>query len=223
VRDVFQGGGEQARNPLQPKTFSGGSLDHRWRAIAPFVAGRSVLDLGCATGHWRDDWLHARIAGAASEVLGVDIDPTLCEQVKEKGFDVVLADAEELHLDRRFEVVHAGELIEHLGSPGALLESVKRHLAPGGVFLLTTPNAFGIANFVYRLGNRSVRMNRDHVCWYCEDTLRQLFDRYGYEVEVRFLAHETPGRVRRAAARVSRVGLPDRLRWNRLFAIATPR
>jgi SAM-dependent methyltransferase len=223
MRDVHQGGPDQARHPLQPKTFSKGNHEHRWNAIRPLVTGKRVLDLGCATGHWRPDWMHARIAGVADELVGADIDAKMCAAVREKGFDIIQADAEDFDLGRRFDVVVAGELIEHLGCVGGMLESVKRHLAPGGIFIITTPNPFAISNFVYRLGTSKVRVNRDHTCWYCEDTLHQLLDRFDYDVEIRYLPHETPGSVRRIAARVARTGLPLRLKWSQMFAVATPR
>jgi SAM-dependent methyltransferase len=223
VRDVHQGGVEVPKHRLQPKNFSSSSNAHRWAAIQPHVTGRSVLDLGCATGHWRDEWMHARIAKVATELVGVDVDAEMCAAVRAKGFDIVQGDAEDFDLGRTFDVVVAGELIEHLGNVGGMITSVKRHLAPGGSFVLTTPNPFASSNFVYRLGRSPVRINKDHTCWFCEDTLRQLFDRYDLDVEVRYLPHDTPGRVRAAAAKLSRIGLPDRLKWNQLFAVARAR
>jgi SAM-dependent methyltransferase len=214
---------EVPKHRLQPKNFSSSSNIHRWQAIEPIVIGRSVLDLGCATGHWRDEWMHARIAAVATEIVGLDVDADLCDAVRAKGFDIMQADAEDFDLGRTFDVVVAGELIEHLGNVGGMLSSVRRHLAPGGAFIVTTPNPFASSNFVYRLGRSTVRINKDHTCWFCEDTLRQLFDRYDLDVDVRYLPHETPGRMRSLAAKATRIGLPDRLKWNQIFAVARAR
>ena len=132
----------------------------------------------------------------------------------------MLADAGEIDLGRRFDVVHAGELIEHLDNPRAFLQAAKRHLRPDSRLILTTPNPFCVTNFIYRLGG-TAKLNRDHQCWYCEDTLRQLLDRNGFTtVELRFLRHETPGRLRSGASSLLRAPLPDRLAWNTILAVA---
>ena len=70
------------------------------------------------------------------------------------GTTCVAADAEEFDLGRSFEVVWAGEIIEHLSCAGGFLDAARRHLEPGGRLVITTPNAFAVSNFVYRIGGR---------------------------------------------------------------------
>ena len=36
------------------------------------------------------------------------------------------------------------QVIEHLYNPGAMLDNVRAHLKPGGIFLVTTPNLSGL-------------------------------------------------------------------------------
>ena len=122
-----------------------------------------------------------------------------------------------------FEVVWAGELIEHLSCAGGFLDAARRHLGPGGQLVLTTPNVFAVSNFVYRIGGRP-RVNRGHTCWYDETTLSQLLDRHGYEVvEVSYLPHRTPGRWRSLLAGAVRSLLPAHLAENTLLVVAAPR
>ena len=184
------------------------------------MRGRSVLDLGCASGWRRSDWFHRLLSTETRELVGVDLDADAVAAATEQGFDVVVGDAQDLDLGRTFDVVHAGELIEHLDDPRAFLASVRRHLRPDSLLVLTTPNVFCVTNTLYRLGGRAA-IHQDHVCWYCEDTLRHLLERHGFEVvEVRYLRHETPGRLRSALSRLVRFALPDRLAWNSLLAVA---
>jgi hypothetical protein len=117
--------------------------------------------------------------------------------------------------------VFAGELIEHLSCAGGFLDAAHRHLEPDGRLVLTTPNAFAISNFVYRIGGRP-RLNKGHTCWYDETTLSQLLRRHGYEVaEVSYLPHDTPGRMRALAAGAVRSVLPRHLAENTLLVVAT--
>jgi SAM-dependent methyltransferase len=186
------------------------------------VADRLVLDVGAGSGINRPDWMHAAVAGVASQAVGVELDPELAARARERGYDVIEADAQSLELGRTFEVVWAGELIEHLSCAGAFLDSARRHLQPGGRLVLTTPNAFAVSNFVYRIGGRP-RINRGHTCWYDETTLSQLLRRHGFEVvEIAYLPHDTPGRIRARIAGAVRAVLPRHLAENTLLVVATP-
>lgn len=219
VREVRQAP-RAAGHALQPKWKNPGSFKHRLAQLGPCFEGKSVLDVGCVSGIGRDDWIHAGIAEVAASVVGVDIDPIGIARAQALGFDVRAGDAERLYLDGTFEVVHAGELIEHLDNPRAFLAACRRRLAPDGVLVLTTPNPFAVANFVYRFGGNP-RVNGDHVCWFCEDTLRQLLERNGYDiVEMSYLKHQTPGRFRPLVTKVVRGLFPERLAWNTLLVVA---
>lgn len=213
---------DQRSHPLQP-SWTGSSHQDRFDAIRPLVEGRSVLDIGAGSGHWRDDWFHLLIRGAADDVVGIELSPDYVAGAKERGVELMLGDAQEIRLGRTFDVVFAGELIEHLSCFSGLLETARAHLEPGGQLVLTTPNAFAISNFVYRVGGRP-RVNAEHTCWFCEDTLATLLERHDFDVEsISYLEHTTPGRFRRLAAGAIRSVLPDRLAQNTLLAVARAR
>jgi 2-polyprenyl-3-methyl-5-hydroxy-6-metoxy-1,4-benzoquinol methylase len=137
---------------LQPRWSNAGAYYERITQIVPYVVGKTVLDVGCTSGSRRDDWVHAGLVRVAHRVIGVDIDADAVNRVRQRGFDVRLADAESLPMKEVFDVVHAGELIEHLDNPRSFLAAARSRLKPAGVLVLTTPNAFAISNFVYRLG-----------------------------------------------------------------------
>ena len=210
-----------AGHPLQPDWKSGSYVD-RFERVRRYVEQRSVLDIGAGTGISRTDWMHAMVASVAREAVGIELNSQLVQQAVSKGFDVRLGDAQRLDVGRTFEVVWAGELIEHLSCAGDFLDGARRHLEPGGRLVLTTPNAFAIANFVYRIGGRA-RVNAEHTCWYDETTVSQLLRRHGFEVvEVSYLAHRTPGRLRSFIASTVRSVLPRHLAENTLLVVATP-
>lgn len=210
----------RAGHPLQPSWYNANAFEPRISELIPLVRDRHVLDVGCTSGLGRPDWIHAAIARASSSTVGVDIDAEGIQQARDLGYDVRSADAEVLDVDGVFDVVHAGELIEHLDNPRAFLAACRRRLDTGGTLVLTTPNVFAISNFIYRIGGMA-KVNADHTCWYCEDTLTQLLERNGFEVmELRYLRHESPNRLRSLASRLVRAWLPDRLAWNTLLAVA---
>jgi 2-polyprenyl-3-methyl-5-hydroxy-6-metoxy-1,4-benzoquinol methylase len=189
--------------------------------VRGYLAGRTVLDVGAGSGIGRPDWLHALVASVAAEVVGIEIDESLAARARERGYNVVVGDAQTMDLARTFEVVWAGEIIEHLSCAGGFLDAARRHLEPGGRLVITTPNAFAVSNFVYRVGGRP-RINKGHTCWYDEVTLSQLLRRHGYEVvEVSYLPHRTPGRGRALLAGVVRSLLPGHLAENTLLVVAT--
>lgn len=207
-------------HPLQPD-WKQSSHRERFAAVRPYVEGRSVLDIGAGTGYRRSDWMHGLIAEAARETVGLELDRRKVAEGIARGADLREGNAESFDLGRTFEVVWAGELIEHLDNPGHFLDAARRHLAPDGRLVLTTPNVFGVSNFVYRLWG-TARVNAEHTCWFCEVTLRQLLERHGFEVEeISYLAHRTPGRARSLAARLVRWPLPDRLAENTILAVAS--
>jgi 2-polyprenyl-3-methyl-5-hydroxy-6-metoxy-1,4-benzoquinol methylase len=211
-----------ARHPLQPKDWKSGSHAQRFALVRGYLEGRTVLDVGAGSGIDRPDWMHAAVASVATDAVGVELDKKLAARAREKGYDVIAGDAQALDLGRTFEVVWAGELIEHLSCAGGFLDSARGHLARGGRLVLTTPNAFAVSNFVYRIGGRP-RLNKGHTCWYDETTLSQLLQRHGYEVvEVAYLPHKTPGRFRAVLAGGVRAVLPRHLAENTLLVVATP-
>lgn len=152
--------------------------------ILELVQGRDVLDVGCVGGPGEVDLeqtSHARLAKAARSLLGIDIAAIEIERRQEQGYDVVVADAQSFHLGRKFDVIVAADLIEHLGNSGAFLERAGEHLRPGGLLCIVTPNALSLNNALKSLAGLRVRVNAEHTCWYDRTTLRQLLARYGFQ------------------------------------------
>ena len=137
--------------------------------ILAAVAGRDVLDIGCvaADGHMR---LHREIRSVARACVGLD-------QVAAEG--VVVGDAQKFALGRRFDVIIAGEVIEHLGDVRGLIESAAANLAPGGRLIVTTPNAYSGIMLRNALIGRIVPNDPYHVSMFDMTTIVNMFNNYG--------------------------------------------
>lgn len=207
---------------FQPKWRNTGLIIDRFEQIESYVTNRRVLDVGSVVGYKGNNWMHKLIGEKASYLLGIDIDKTAVEEIEKMGFNVIYADAQNFDLDDKFDVVHAGELIEHLDNFHGFLQSVKRHLVPGGMLIMTTPNGMRIGNFVYSILG-GLKVNAEHTCWFCEKTISSLLKRNGFEVvRIDFLKHESRGFFRSLISKAIRSVLPRRVIWNTLFVVAKP-
>jgi 2-polyprenyl-3-methyl-5-hydroxy-6-metoxy-1,4-benzoquinol methylase len=165
------------------------SIVRREEFLLSLCSGKRVLHLGCTDTPFTDEsiaagrWLHAQLSGAASECVGVDIDANAIRRLRDQ-YDVcniVHGDAESLEqLDRgRFDVVVAGELMEHLGNPARFLASARAVLKPDGVIAITTTNAFCFRRML-RVSFGSESVHPDHHYYFSHSTLRRLVVSCGY-------------------------------------------
>ena len=170
--------------------------------------GRSVLHLGCTNWPYTAEseragtLLHRSLERAAGELTGLDADPDGLDTLRFLGFDrLLIGDLEDVGewgwycLDHDdpvvppigpFDLIIAGEVLEHLGSPAALLDGVRPLLAPDGELVVTVPNAYCAFRFAsYALSRRRGNpepVHPDHVAYYSETTLTHLLDQAGYDV-----------------------------------------
>lgn len=136
----------------------------------------SVLDVGCARhskGKRDRGNLHQYIKNHTdAEVFGIDVEAEEIARMKQNGHDVRVADAEAFSFEKSFDIITAGELIEHLGKPAAFLERCATHLSTGGRVILTTPNPDGFAYFRKALTGETG--NPTHTCWIDPQNLERL-------------------------------------------------
>jgi SAM-dependent methyltransferase len=155
--------------------------------------GRSVahvgfVDRGCWAYHERlDSWLHAHLDRVSARTVGFDVDAAGVDRARELGFDAHAVDCTDpaavaaLELDP-FDVVIAGEVIEHVDRSGDFLGGLMRLTAPDGRLIVTTPNASGLLNAgAAALVGYEVN-HPDHVTLYSCFTLVNLLERHDWEV-----------------------------------------
>jgi SAM-dependent methyltransferase len=151
-----------------------------------------VLHLGCANAEipearWAaGELLHTALQSVAKILYGVDIDRDGLQRLRAAGFDHLFqADIEmlgSLTLDMRFDVVVAGEVVEHLANPGLFLREIPRFLASDGKLIVSVPSAHSIRLVANAMRLREV-VHPDHNAYYSVNTLDHLLGSHGFRVE----------------------------------------
>ncbi len=111
-------------------------------AAAPGMHGGRLLDLGAAEGRTLGEMMRL---GGPREAVGVELSADLVARAVELGFPVVAGDVQALPEGiraRRFEVVTALAVLEHLPDPAACLRAAFDVLVPGGVLVASAPSPF---------------------------------------------------------------------------------
>jgi SAM-dependent methyltransferase len=157
--------------------------------------GDRVLDIGCGTGEFT-----AALARAGARPIGVEVAQAAVERARARhhgiDFRLVPIDGPLPLEDNSFELVWAGEVIEHVADTGRWLSEVRRVLVPGGRLLVSTPShgrlrvaLGGVERFSPPLG--------DHLHLYTRRSLETLLHEFGF-TEVHVRAVEGPPLLRRS-------------------------
>jgi len=158
--------------------------------IYPYIKGKEVLDIGCIE-HTLENrnkeriWVHDFLREYAEHVTGIDIQKDDIETLKKQGYDVHHKNAETFKFNKKFDIIFAGELIEHLSNPGLFLQQCYNHLMKDGYLILTTPNAFNFRRLTKGclFLTNDIPANSEHTSWYSPSVIRHLLKRYNFKIE----------------------------------------
>lgn len=179
-------------NDVRPRTYIG-----RDEFILARCRGKRVLHLGCLGETCRSpsereaffishSSLHARLSRVSVSLAGVDLESEALLALQRAGYPNVFGgDVERLdEIDlptTDFDVVVAGDIIEHLSNPGRMLNGIRKILGRDSELIVTTPNAYGLPNYLRYLKG-SFMEGADHVQSYTPFTLGNLLARHGWGV-----------------------------------------
>jgi predicted TPR repeat methyltransferase len=166
----------------------------RWDFVLNKCTRKSVLHLGCVgitegtlddkLRAWRQEGvIHIHLQKVCKYIVGVDHDEVAILALRKMGYERLLVgdvtNLRSLSIDRRFDIILCGDIIEHLSNPGLMLEGVKAFMGAESEILITTPNAFGLLHFVRHLAGRFSE-GSDHVVSFQVYTLLNLLERHGF-------------------------------------------
>lgn len=143
---------------------------------------KRILDVGCGDGRFlqvlRDfgpgDW----------ELVGVDFDAAAVERCREKGFEAHRSRVEDLTgADGTYDAVVMLQLIEHVEDPVKIAERVFALLAPGGIFVIETPNLAGWDYLLFRGRWWGHYHFPRHFHLFSQDSLKRMLERAGFTID----------------------------------------
>jgi SAM-dependent methyltransferase len=160
---------------------------------AAIGSGKRVLDLGCRSGALTRHFLDG------NELVGLDVDRAALAKAEELGIQPVQANVEEPlpFEDRSFDAVVAGELLEHLQFPDALVGEIRRVLRTGGVIVGSVPNAYRLQGRLRFVLGRAPEDDPTHLHMFSPADVRGLLAEFE-DVRLFFVG----GRYRRLHARL---------------------
>lgn len=186
----------------------------RESAIFELCQGRKVLHLGCVG--FTDLDLNGRVAMAQrslhwklsriADVVGIDSAEEVVREYARQGVftNIRVGDATrlgELSLRAEFDVILAGDILEHVSNPGCMLDGIRGLCHSGTRLVLTTPHAFGLPNYLRFVAGRFAE-GAEHVMTFNMQNLQHLLARHGFKIEKAQTCYQEHARASRVLFRM---------------------
>lgn len=165
-----------------PKTLQ----NSRYEKILELLQGQQgrLLDIGCQRGV-----LCHELSKAGFQTSGIDIGDDLIENAKhdfpELDFQVFNCDGHKLPFpDGHFDVVWAGDVIEHICHTDTFVNEINRVTKDGGIFALSTPSHNRIKNVLVALFRFEKHFDPEfpHYRFYTLKSLRGILEKRGFKL-----------------------------------------
>lgn len=150
-------------------------------------ANRAILEIGCGDG---STGAYAKQQGKCGLYVGVELFPDAANVAKAVIDRVYNANIESFDIPEppsSFDVLIAGEVLEHLVDPWVALKRLRRFLRPGALAMASSPNVAHHSTIrmllkgEWTLAN-SGRMDRTHLRWFTPKSYAEMFRACGFEV-----------------------------------------
>jgi len=129
-------------NPVRLK-YIRDMIDQHWQCdehVRTPLEGKSALDVGCGAG-----LLAEPLARLGASVTGIDATPEVIavgrDHAAAMGLEIDYRAGDVQELEGAFDLITCMEVVEHVADAAAFARSLARRLAPGGLLILSTPNA----------------------------------------------------------------------------------
>lgn len=154
--------------------------------VPPSEGKNKLLDLGCGSGE-----ITRALGDKGYSVRGVDFSSSAIDIAKKAGIDCQIADLDEgiPESDGEFDVVWAGDVVEHVFDPIGVLKEVARVLKQGGIFYATIPYDLNWKTRIRTAIGKSYQENVyksygqfKHHTFFSEDLMRYMYGEAGLAI-----------------------------------------
>lgn len=153
----------------------------RLKKIRGDLRNGTILDIGCGVGFFL-----AEAARAGYDVYGVEPSITAVHYAHtELNLTNVLCGSadqiDELFQDKKFDIITAFDVLEHIVRPREFLEKLSKHLKPHGIIILTIPmiDSPGATFF----GRHWHALLPSHLNYFTNSSLKEFYFSLGYKCE----------------------------------------
>ncbi len=179
--DFYQESGMWNGNPVEVNKNPMDVLDDYRRAelLSSYCLNKSYLDFGCGTGG-----VLKHVSAYAKRTAGVEIEKKVVDNLKKNYGSVFQVEDDIDKYNESFDVISMFHVIEHLTDPMELLEKIKKHLKPGGEFIIETPNADDALISLYNCDAfKKFTFWSCHVVLYNSKSLETLLKNAGFKIK----------------------------------------
>jgi 2-polyprenyl-3-methyl-5-hydroxy-6-metoxy-1,4-benzoquinol methylase len=159
-------------------------------SLLPEDPSQKILEIGAARG---DTLVAIKQNKLASEVIGIDLFSIPNSNQKNVLIDkFIVANLENDQLDlssNHFDVIIAGDVLEHLVDPWKVIEKITPFLKKGGLFIISVPNLREIVTISKIFFGGSFKydpeggiMDKTHLRFFCKKNVTDLFSDKEYKI-----------------------------------------
>lgn len=137
------------------------------------LGNKEVLDIGCSFGEF--------VAHFGKGSTGVTIAKDEAEYGTQRGLDIRYGNIEDesFSLEKKYDVIFANNIFEHLYSPHYFLYQIRKYLKPGGILILGVP-CIPTCSWLLRFKKFRGSMAVAHINFFTKQTLRYTAIRGGW-------------------------------------------
>src|SRR5215813_12674417 len=130
------------------------------------------------------------------KLWGLDLSEEGVRILHTMGIDYVIqGDVEKIPKElqeERFDIILAGEIIEHVANPGLFLSNLIPVMDKTTELVLTTPNAFSFKGFLHSMLHQE-KVHQDHNYYFSYYVLKQLLEKFGLKCKEIYYYQEIEG------------------------------
>lgn len=170
-------------------------LVKRVQFIQELCKNKKVLHLGATDAPCTLDaiqngrFLHFDLQDVCRELVGIDISQSMIDFLAKEYqvSNIRYGNIENLedYPQEQFDVILAGEILEHLSNPGNAIKCIATIAQPDTKIIITVPNAYSLKGFLRAWSGHEL-IHPDHILHHSPYTLQSLLERYGIYVKESF-------------------------------------